>query len=184
MNKRLFLTLFLLPILIGGVAVTGAFASGQSEEPAQPYGRRAPWQDRGYAERPAPTFSEETRTVTGRLYFANRIHPELKSGTEEIQLLVPRYYLYEAELTEGQTVTVEGYTVSGMPRFPEESAEAVRLWVTKAVIDGQEYDLERYGRGPMRGGPMMGTTPRDPRWHCHPWGRGRGFGDTGPNPRR
>ena len=180
MKKRLLLSLVLIPILLGGIGATAAFASGQNEEPAQPYGRPGP--GRGYGDRPAPTFSEETITVTGQLYFRNRMHPELESGDAEYELLVPRYYVYEADLKEGQTITVEGYTVTGMPMFDQEDGEEVHIWVTKAVIDGKEYDLERYGHGPgrgrmgMRGAPYgygpCGPGGYGPDWGRRPWGPG------------
>ncbi|UCF96990.1 MAG: hypothetical protein JSV89_17705 [Spirochaetaceae bacterium] len=142
-----------LLLLIAGVAAAGAFASGNKEnEPARPDWRRAPQGE-------APEFSEETVTVTGQLYFENRMHPELKSGTKEYELLVPHFYAYELDLQDGQTITVEGYTVEGMPCYEEEDDEEIHIWVTKAVIDGEEYDLERGG---FRGGHM------DPRWGMGP----------------
>lgn len=106
----------------------------------------------------APVFSEEKVAVTGELYFQNRMHPELKSEGKEYELLVPHYYLFNLDLKEGQTVTVEGYPVTGLP-FEQEDKDEVHLWLTKAVIDGKEYDVERYGRGGMMGfggGPMHG----------------------------
>jgi len=145
-------------LLIAGVAAAGVFASGNKEDEsdaARPDWRRMP---RGEA----PEFSEETITVTGELYFENRMHPELKSGGEEYELLVPRFYAYDMDLKEGQTVTVEGYTVEGMPCCEDEEEEEVHIMVTKAVIDGKEYDLEGRGfwgghMGSRRGmGPGMG----------------------------
>jgi hypothetical protein len=145
-------------LLIAGVAAAGVFASGNREDEsdaARPDWRRMP---RGEA----PEFSEETITVTGELYFENRMHPELKSGGEEYELLVPRFYAYDMDLKEGQTVTVEGYTVEGMPCCEDEEEEEVHIMVTKAVIDGKEYDLEGRGfwgghMGSRRGmGPGMG----------------------------
>jgi hypothetical protein len=149
-------------LLIAGVAAAGAFASGNKEdksEAARPDWRRIPRGD-------APELSEETITVTGQLYFENRMHPELKSDGEEYELLVPRFYAYELDLEDGQTVTIEGYTVEGMPCCEDEEEGELHIWVTKAVIDGQEYDLEdgpRWGMmgpgmGPHRG--MMGPGRR------------------------
>jgi len=139
----------MLLLLIAGVAAAGAFASGSKEEETEavrPDWRRMPrWE--------GPELSEETVTVTGQLYFENRIHPELKSGSEEYELLVPRFYLYELELEEGQTVTVEGYSVEGMPCCEEEEEE-MHLWVTRAIIDGEEYDLEDDRRWGMKGPGM------------------------------
>ena len=151
----------MLLLLIAGIAAAGAFGSGNKEdesEAARPDWRRMPRWD-------GPELSEETITVTGQLYFRNRMHPELESGDEEYELLVPRFHAYELELEEGQTITVEGYTVQAMPCCEEEEEE-LHLWVTRAVIDGEQYDLEdgpRWGMmgpgmGPRRG--MMGPGRR------------------------
>jgi hypothetical protein len=75
------------------------------------------------------------------------MHAELKADGKEYELMVPRFYLYDLELKEGQQVTVEGYVAQG--------DEENYMFVTKAVIDGEEYDLER-GRGPGWGPGMMG----------------------------
>ncbi len=93
------------------------------------------------------------------------MHPELKSGGKEYELLVPHYYAYELDLKDGQTVTVEGYTVEGMPCCEDEAEEEVHIWVTKAVVDGKEYDLEGEGfrgghMGPGMGMGMMGPGRR------------------------
>jgi hypothetical protein len=152
-------------LLIAGVAAAGVFASGNKEdesEAARPDWRRMP---RGEA----PEFSEETITVTGELYFENRMHPELKSGSEEYELLVPQHYAYDLDLKEGQTVTVEGYTVEGMPCCEYEEEEEVHIMVTKAIIDGEEYDLEAGGFG----GGHMGFRK----------GMGHGMGMMGPGRR-
>ena len=145
----------MLLLLVTGIAAAGAFAEGNKEgepETARPDWRRMPREN-------APELSEETITVTGRLYFENLIHPELTSGDVEYELLVPRFYVDELDLEEGQTVTVEGYTVEGMPCCEDE--EELRILVTKAVIDGVEYELEDGHRmGPGRG--MMGPGGRSP----------------------
>lgn len=160
-------------LLIAGVAAAGVFASGNKEDEsgvARPDWRRMP---RGEA----PDFSEETVTVTGELYFENRMHPELKSGSKEYELLAPRFYAYDLDLKDGQTVTVEGYTVEGMPCYEEEEEGEVHIWVTKAIIDGKEYDLEADGfrgghMGSRRGMGMMGPGRR-PYGDGEPrdWGR-------------
>ena len=86
------------------------------------------------------------------------MHPELISGADEYELLVPRFHARDLDLEDGQTVTVEGYAVEGMPCCEGEEGdhEEVHIWVTKAVIDGEEYDLDGRGRmGPRWG--MMGS---------------------------
>jgi len=160
-------------LLIAGVAAAGVFASGNKEDEsdvARPDWRRAPrWE--------APDFSEETITITGELYFENRMHPELESGGEEYELLIPRFYAYDLDLEEGQTVTVEGYTVEGMPCYEDEELEEVHIWVTKAIIDGEEYDLEADGfrgghMGSRRGMGMMGPGRRPYGYgESRDWGR-------------
>jgi hypothetical protein len=163
-------------LLISCVAAVGAFASGNREDRAEttrPDWRRTPrWE--------GPELSEQTITVTGELYFENRMHPELESGGKEYELLVPRFYAYKLDLVEGQTVTVEGYTVKDMPCCEGEEGEELHIWVTKAVIDGVEYDLENGpgwgmmgpGMGPRRG--MMGPDRRPPYdYGERDWGRRR-----------
>ena len=81
------------------------------------------------------------------------------------------------DLEDGQTVTVEGYTVEGMPCFEDE--EEVHIWVTKAIIDGKEYDMEAGGfrgghMGSRRGMGMMGPGRRS----CGD-GNTRGWGRRG-----
>jgi hypothetical protein len=158
--KRIFILL-----LIAGVAAAGVFASGNKEGKSDVTRPDWRWGPRGEA----PEFSEETITVTGELYFENRMHPELKSGSEEYELLVPHFYAYELDLKDGQTVTVEGYTVAGMPCYEDEEEEEVHIWVTKAIIDGEEYDLEADGFRGGRMGPRMGMM--GPGRHSH--GRGK-----------
>ena len=149
-----------IALLALAVAAAGAFASGKKEE--QNYGRgfygpgpggwhgrggprgmMGPWAQDEYGLK----FSEDKLTVTGPVYFQNRMHAELKADGKDYELMVPRFYLNELELKEGQQVTVEGYVAQG----DEESY----LWVTKAIIDGKEYNLSE-GRGRGRGYGMMG----------------------------
>lgn len=167
----------MLVLLIAGVAAAGVFASGDKEnkpETARPDWRRMPRWD-------GPELSEEVITVTGQVYFENRMHPELESGDAEYELIVPRFYVYELDLQEGQTVTVEGYSLEEMPCCEDEEEEELHIWVTKAVIDGVEYELEdgprmdpRWGMGPGRGhrGGMMGPGRRPYSYEeDRDWGR-------------
>ncbi len=132
-------------VLILTVAASAAvFAGGQGEDAAGP-GR--PWGAR------APEVSEEKITVTGPVNFEDLHHPELESGGKRYELLFPRHYLWNVDLKEGQTVTVEGYTVTGMPFEQEEAEDEIHLMVTMARIGGKEYDMEseRWQWGPKGG---------------------------------
>jgi hypothetical protein len=187
-------TTVLVVLLLALVGTAGVFASGKKEQPAQPGAPGAPYGapgPRGNFRPPraqgwpqGPTFSEEKTTVTGQLYYKNRIHPELKGGGKDCELLVPRFYVHELNLQEGVAVTVEGYEVTGMPYRWDEADNAVRIWVTKAIIDGKEYDLQRNAQAPWLGGHRRGMM--GPRGRGE-WGRGR-YGppcwgdDWGPGP--
>lgn len=165
----------LIVLLALAVAATGAFASGSKEDKApqeQPgyygpgpggcwgggpgggprggFGRGGFGPSRGWRMGQGLEFSEEKVSLTGKLYFEKRMHPELKTGAQEYELMVPRHLLYGLDLKEGQEVSVEGFVAAG----EDESY----LWVTKAVIDGKEYDLER--------GARMGWGPRRGRRGC------------------
>ena len=154
-----------LAILLIGIAAAGmAFASGNKEsDDTRFYGPRGRWGA-------APEISEELTRVTGQISFKDEFHPTLKSGTDEYELMVPRWAASDLDVKEGATITVEGYVASGMPCEDEDDDEIV-LMVTKAEIDGKEYDLGDFRGGPMamgrggRRGGMMGGGPRgnDPR---------------------
>jgi hypothetical protein len=167
----------LIALLVLAVGAAGAFASGKKEDrgygpgfygpgpggcPGYGYGPGRGWMGRGW-NRGGPRgtmgpwadnddnglkFSEEKTTVSGPVYFQNRMHAELKADGKDYELMVPRFYLYDLDLKEGQQVTVEGYVA--------QAEDENYMWVTKAVIDGKEYLLDRGGRGPGRGFGMMG----------------------------
>ena len=78
--------------------------------------------------------------------------------------MFPRFLIDEVDVAEGQRITVEGYEMPG-PRMRWKSDEQ-HLMVTKATINGKEYDLgEQYGYGPC----MDGDYGRG----MHGGGRGR-----------
>lgn len=154
MKQKIVLVLFIL-LTAGIISVS---AVGQSETEGVPYGPG--WQSRS---------SElgEKLEITGELYFENKIHPELKSGDQEYELMVPRFYTFGVDLKEGQTITVEGYQVEGPYCTMEEEEDEIHLRVSKAVIDGKEYDLSSMDFGKMgrpgsfmRGAHPMGSRPR------------------------
>jgi hypothetical protein len=170
--------MIVLLVLVTGLS-GAAFAAGQIEE-AQ---RNAP------SARPAWDFEDEDLVkVTGKVSYENRIHPELKDGSTVYNLMVPRMYLYSVELDEGKTVTVEGYLTDEFPgRRPwgdvaDDNGQYIA--VTKAVIDGKEYELDHPMYGPQfsddfRGAPRMGGPGTAGRRMPGPDGKGGRWDDRG-----
>jgi hypothetical protein len=147
--------------LVLGLALAGmAFASGQ-KEPGAP----APGQ-------PGPQATGQKVVVTGSVSINNLIHPTMKSGDKVYELMVPRSLVYRSGIKEGAKVTIEGYPVQGMPMWQQSDDGNIDLFVTKATIDGKDYDLSQY-RGRFAGGYRdgRGSGPRG-RWMG---GHGRGF---------
>lgn len=169
-------TIILLLVLIVGLPLA-LFARGTAEDGSTVTPPEAPW-----VAAEGPSYDEENKvTLTGKIYFDNLMHPVLKSGGKEYELMIPRMYLYSIELEEGESVTVEGYEADEPTgfmrgwRFQDEGEDnELHILVTKATVDGVEWDLEssRYGyagkRGMVRhsqptkegGGPRGGG----PRW--------------------
>lgn len=111
----------------------------------------------------------EEQTLTGEVSIGTDGRASLTVDGQEYELLYPYIAAANLEVESGDVATVEGAVVSG-PRW-EENEDVLYLHVTKAVIDGEEYDLEAaYGYGPkgrrgaagpiggqaMSGRPMMG----------------------------
>jgi len=147
-------------LALGLVLAAVSFASGQKEP--------------GAAAAPGQAGSGQKLVLTGSVSFQNLIHPTLKSGDKVYELMVPRYLVYQVDLKEGAQVTVEGYQVRGMPPWAQGDDTNIDVYVTKATINGKEYDLSQF-RGPMargygygRGRGMMGG-----------WGGGYGAGTMG-----
>ena len=150
--KRVLITIMVLTFITGVAAV---FAEGQVENGRNPFG-----------------YLTETISVTGQIYFEDRVFPELLSGSEKYELMVPRYYQYDSDLKEGQTITVEGFLAPETgPCCTEDEVEAeeMHLRVTKAIIDGVEYDL-----GQFQGGMMDSSDSRFGRNSRGPGGRSQG----------
>ena len=160
-------------LFVAMIGTLSAFATGQAEKAAPNYGPK--W--RGPDQ---PRQESEKITATGQVYFKNLMHPELKSGDKEYELMVPRFAVDQVDLKEGQTITIEGYTFEDA--CYQEGEEDVHVMVTKATIDGKEYDLSdrpfgmfgghRPGMG-RPGNPWMGRGP-GMMGHDVPWG-GRRF---------
>jgi len=136
-------------ILIAAVmllcGIGAAFASGNKDTAQVPYGRGPQWN----------IASNDKVTLTGTVAVSNKFYPELKVDSKLYYLMVPRFYLDDIEVKDGTSVTVEGFVATGVPMLSEKD-EAVL--VTKATIDGKEYEVERgYGH------PMMGRDGSGPR---------------------
>ena len=144
--KRVLITVLVLSLI---TSVAAVFAEGQVENGQTPYGAGRsvnPRWDNEYGD------SLETISVTGKIYFEDRVFPELISDSKKFELMVPRYYQYGTDLKEGQTITVEGFLAPETgPCCTEEEAEGeeVHLRVTKAIIDGIEYDFWQFQWGMM-----------------------------------
>jgi hypothetical protein len=136
----------LLLSLIAGMAVAAAaFAAGQKDAGTQA---------------PVATTGQKV-TVTGPVSFTNLIHPTLKAGDKVYALLVPRHLIWWSGIKEGATVSIEGYQATGLPPWADIPDGTTPVYVTKATIDGKEYDLSQLGGGMMggRGGPGYGRGP-------------------------
>jgi hypothetical protein len=146
-----------IPVFVLVLAAAAfTLAEGQSESGAQRYGAAG----------------LEQVKVSGKLSLEDRMHPELESGGKTYELMVPWFLTRQIELQEGEQVTVEGYQVPG-PRWESGEGDEIHVRVTKAVIRGKEYDVDRLiGSGMGPGGPMMGS------WGgmMDRWGPGRSRG--------
>jgi hypothetical protein len=149
--KRNTMMIIAAVMLLTGIG--SVFASGNKD--AAPQTPQAP-----FARGPQMNLASNDKvTLTGTVAVTNKFHPELKVDSKLYYLMVPRFALDDIEVKDGATVTVEGFAVTGVPMVGEE-AEAVL--VTKAVIDGKEYDIDRGFGGPMMGGDGRGMGPG--RW--------------------
>jgi len=153
MKKIILLTVVLT--VITGMAV---FANGEQEGDFERAVR--PWNLDG--EEP------ELLSLSGTLKLEYGDRPTLRAGGEEYELMYPPFLDDGIDIEDGEAVTVQGFLVPGPRRSTDD--EENYLHVTKAVIDGEEYDLDRIagGYGPMGGpggrrGGMMGGGNRDPR---------------------
>lgn len=164
-------TISLLLALIVGAA---AFTAGTQETTIPPT-------PRGWTENDVLSLSGTIRLTQGE-------RPELIADGESYELMYPYFMTPPVEVEDGEKISVEGFLVPG-PRWEWEDDE-YHLMVTKAIIDGKEYDLNDssigfgYGycrrggfedyRGPSRGrGPRDGGMYYDNRQSYGPASRGR-----------
>lgn len=81
----------------------------------------------------------EKTTITGNINFTGfNGDVQLIDGETTYYLIYPDYIDTDIDLDEGESVTVEGYLLPKM----EEVEDINEFVVTKAVIRGEEYDLE------------------------------------------
>ena len=153
-------------LLVAAVSATTAFARGTSDDAPPAAG---PWA-RGWS---APEVSDKKTELTGKLAFEDW-HPVLKTDKEEIVLMVPGHYRYDINVKEGDTIKVEGYMAEGAPWWGDKDQKA--LLVTKAVVNGKEYEIDR-SWGPMAMGPGGRGMMHPP--YGRPYGGMRG-GRPGP----
>ncbi len=101
----------------------------------------------------------ETVTVSGKVYASFTGHPELiaANGTT-YELMFPMFLAEGLELSNGETITVEGAEIPGGYGVRRADSDETYLRVIKATVDGKTYDLsETFGRGGPGGyGGMMG----------------------------
>ena len=174
MAKKILISALVMLALAGA-----AFASGQ-KEPVRPPAQAAPLR---------AAVTGEKLSLTGTLSLEGGMHPILKAGGKEYELLVPRFLTWNLDVKDGEQVSVEGYVVQGMPWHAQGDEGDIDLAVTRATIKGKDYDLSQYG-GPARGAMTAGggagcggwwaTGPRGPRGSG--WNRGGRPGGGGMGP--
>jgi hypothetical protein len=171
------ITLITVLFLVAGAGLV--FATGQQEDAQAPYGPRSAFTQDEYGE---------TVEATGRLSFDENHFPVITSNGKTYQLMIPRFYYDDVDVEEGDSLTVEGYTVPG-PRFEEAEENTVYVRVTRALIDGNEYELDHMamagprGRGGPRGGGHWNSGPQtrgNSQWGGPPRGPQKGYPGYGP----
>ena len=98
----------------------------------------------GAQEAPGRDFPEETTTLTGTIDISD-FPPVLTADGKEYLVMVPRFLADDIEIEDGSTVTLEGYVHEAYGRFASDDTEVIS--VTKATIDGTEYEVDRRGTG-------------------------------------
>jgi hypothetical protein len=122
MHKRMIVVFSLLL----AVAALG-FTSGQSEAQAGP--------------------DAELISAEGTLVLQDQFWPRLETPQGTYRLMAPRTLPAGVEVAQGDTIAVEGYLVPG-PRMGWQKSDEKYLAVTRAVIDGEEYLVNRpFGPG-------------------------------------
>lgn len=138
-----------LMMVVGAVAMAQPF--GQATGPGA--GMRGAWVE-----------SSEEVSLTGRLVLAADEFPRLVSGGSEYQLRIAPWLSDEVDLTNNETISVEGYatTVASFDLLSDETVvhvSAIEADGTRVVMPDRGMMMGRadgaFG-GPMGGRPMQG----------------------------
>ena len=157
-------------LLAAAVSATTAFARGTKDDAPPATGPWARNWDR-------PEISDKKTELTGTLSFEDW-HAVLKTDKEEIVLMIPGRYRYDVDVKEGDTIKVEGYLAEDHPMWGDKDQKA--LLVTKAVVNGKEYEIDERGFGPMAMGPGGRGMMRRPGMRGGPGMMGQNWGPQQP----
>lgn len=149
--------LLIMTMAIGMVAALTA--NGQQDEESRSTGRgyavergiegqeREGAQFQGRGQRDA---NQEVITVEGILSLADGVHPYIEQDGITYAVAIGHYNIDDLNLTDGMTVSVEGFEVSQRGYYMDDTEKA--LMVTSAVIDGEEIEFtQNTGARGMKG---------------------------------
>jgi hypothetical protein len=112
-------------------------------------------------------------SVSGAVSIGENGFPVLTAAGVSYLLLCPRYLVGSLDLSTVTEAAVEGYLVPAFRWAEDESMKGIR--VTKAVIDGIEYDMSEDFPAPGQAwnGGCPGCRGNGGRGSSRGWGRGR-----------
>lgn len=87
----------------------------------------------------------ETISLTGALILVNGEMPVIESEGTRFNVMAPWQAVADLELKDGMEVTVEGYEMPGPPLQWDDSEKSIM--VTKAVINGEEFEIDHDADG-------------------------------------
>ncbi|MBB6481668.1 hypothetical protein [Spirochaeta isovalerica] len=159
---------FLVLLMIAGSVMFLSAEGKQDNDDVQYYGRgpgmmggyrysdedAAKWIEDRDAARQEYFDSLDTVSVTGALSLVNGELPYIESEGTKYTVMAPWAYLDDLELTDGMNVSLEGYLMPGPPLQWDDAEQT--LMVTKAVINGEEIEIDHPMDGSAYGGPMAG----------------------------
>lgn len=110
----------------------------------------------GSRENQRPALDGEVVGLSGIIDLSKN-PPVLTSAGEEYLVMVPRILQSEIDIKDGAELSLEGYVHEGTGRY---TTDRQVISVTRAIIDGVEYDVETYRQGSavqgMRAGAVAG----------------------------